>query len=170
MGFAYGLFHKELQAMSTTESLTSPLIKIAAMAIIISAVVGVGAMTGMLPSAHSSKAVDQPCADCGVIDSIKVVEEKGEGTGAGAIIGGIAGAAVGSQIGRGDGKRLATLAGAAGGAVAGNEIEKNSKKTAHYKVAVRMENGSVRSFTQQNDPGFRPGENVRVVNGSLVGG
>ncbi|HLD14434.1 MAG TPA: glycine zipper 2TM domain-containing protein, partial [Burkholderiales bacterium] len=90
--------------------------------------------------------------------------------GAGAIIGGIAGAAVGSQIGKGDGRRLATIAGAAGGAVAGNEIEKNSKKSAHYKIAVRMENGSVRTFTQRNDPGFRPGENVRVVNGSLVGG
>jgi len=156
--------------MSATESSTSPLLKIAAVAVIISAVVGVGAMTGMLPSAHSSKDTAKPCADCGVIDSIKVVEEKGEATGAGAIIGGIAGAAVGSQIGNGDGRRLATIAGAAGGAVAGNEIEKNSKKSAQYKIAVRMENGSVRTFTHSSDPGFRPGENVRVVNGSLVGG
>ncbi len=156
--------------MSATGSSTSPLVKIAAVAIIISAVVGVGAMTGMIPSAHSSKDIAKSCTDCGVIDSIKVVEEKGEGTGAGAIIGGIAGAAVGSQIGKGDGRRLATIAGVAGGAIAGNEIEKNSKKSAHYKIIVRMNNGGIRTLSQQSDPGFRSGDSVRVVNGDLVRG
>lgn len=42
----------------------------------------------------------------------------------GAVIGAVAGALVGSQIGGGDGKKLATVAGAVGGGFAGREIDR----------------------------------------------
>jgi uncharacterized protein YcfJ len=44
-------------------------------------------------------------------------------SGAGAVMGGIAGAAVGNSIGKGDGNALATMIGIVGGAVLGDKIE-----------------------------------------------
>lgn len=44
-------------------------------------------------------------------------------SGAGSLMGAVAGGAVGNQIGRGDGKALATIAGIVGGAMLGNRIE-----------------------------------------------
>jgi uncharacterized protein YcfJ len=45
------------------------------------------------------------------------------GIGVGAVIGGV----IGNQMGSGDGKTLATIAGAIGGGYLGNEVAKNSK-------------------------------------------
>jgi len=147
--------------------------KIAAVAVIIFSAVGVGMMTGIIPGASSKNAVQESakeCLNCGVIESIKLVELKGEGSGAGAVAGGVVGAVVGNEIGAGRGKTLATVAGAAGGAYAGNEIEKNMKKSTHFRVTVRMNNGSVRNITQKIDPGFKTGDSVRIENGTLVRG
>ena len=44
-------------------------------------------------------------------------------TGAGAAMGAIAGGALGNQVGRGDGRAVATIAGVIGGAMLGNRIE-----------------------------------------------
>jgi uncharacterized protein YcfJ len=44
-------------------------------------------------------------------------------SGAGAALGAIAGGALGNQIGRGDGRTLATIAGVVGGAMLGNHVE-----------------------------------------------
>jgi len=44
-------------------------------------------------------------------------------SGLGAILGGVAGAALGNQVGRGGGRTVATAVGAIGGAVLGNNIE-----------------------------------------------
>ncbi|MGQ5524294.1 glycine zipper 2TM domain-containing protein [Chitinimonas sp. PSY-7] len=43
----------------------------------------------------------------------------------GTVIGGLIGGALGNQVGGGNGKKLATVAGAAGGAYAGNQVQKN---------------------------------------------
>lgn len=160
----------------------SPIVKIAAVAVIILASVGVGVMTGLIPSSFSKNAAPgqnalppppppseaKACPNCGVVESIKLVELKGQGSGAGAVAGGLLGAVVGSEVGAGRGKTLAEVAGAAGGAFAGNEVEKNVKKTAHYRITIRMNDGSVRTITQRNDPGVRPGDNVQLANGSVV--
>ena len=45
-----------------------------------------------------------------------------------------------------DGKTAATVLGVAGGAFAGNAIEKNMKKVTVYEVRVRMDDGSVRNM------------------------
>ena len=157
----------------SAESSSSPIVKIAAVAVIIFSAVGVGMMTGVIPGASSKNAaqeVAKECLNCGVIESIRLVEVKGEGTGVGAVTGGVVGAVVGSQIGQGKGKTVAEVAGAAGGAYAGNEIEKNMEKSTHFRVTVRMNNGSTRAITQKTDPGFKTGDSVKIENGALVRG
>jgi len=47
---------------------------------------------------------------------------------AGTIIGGVAGGVLGHQIGGGTGRTVATIAGAAGGAYAGNRVQQNMQK------------------------------------------
>lgn len=108
------------------------------------------------------------CATCGVIAAVNLVEQKGEGSYLGMVGGGVVGALLGSQVGRGNGKTAAELAGAAGGAYAGNEIEGRAKTTRHYDVVVRLENGSSQTFTYAAQPGFGVGTRVRVENGSLI--
>lgn len=159
--------------MSAAEGSSSPIVKIAAVAVIIFSAVGVGMMTGIIPGAGSKNAAQEAakeCLNCGVIESIKLVELKGEGTGVGAVTGGVVGAVVGSQIGQGQGKTVAEVAGAAGGAYAGHEIEKSLKKSTYFRVTVRMNNGSVRTITQKTDPGFKTGDSVKIENGTLVKG
>ena len=159
--------------MSATEGSSSPIVKIAAVAVIIFSAVGVGMMTGIIPGASSKNVAQEAakeCLNCGVIESIKLVELKGEGSGVGAVTGGVVGAVVGSQIGQGRGKTVAEVAGAAGGAYAGHEIEKNMNKSAYFRVTVRMNNGGVRTVTQKTDPGFKTGDSVRIENGTLVRG
>jgi outer membrane lipoprotein SlyB len=60
---------------------------------------------------------------------------------------------------------VATIAGAAGGAYAGNEIEKNQKKQSYWAVAIRMDNGATRNFTYTSKPAVNEGERVRLVEG-----
>ena len=105
------------------------------------------------------------CSDCGVVQSMRYVEEKGKGSGLGMVAGGVVGGVLGHQIGSGRGNTVATIAGAAGGAYAGNEIEKNKNKTAYWAVAIRMDNGSTRNFTYTSKPAVHEGERVKLVDG-----
>jgi len=114
-------------------------------------------------------AAPAPCPNCGVIDDIRAVTQAGEGSGLGAVAGGVLGGILGNQIGGGTGKKIATVAGVAGGAYAGHQVEKNQKKTTHYEITVRMKDGSLRSLTQDSPPAWRIGDRVRVEGGGLVG-
>jgi len=108
------------------------------------------------------------CHECGVVESVNMVEVKGESTGAGAVVGGVAGLIVGNQIGQKKGRTLAKIAGAAGGAYLGNEIEKNAKKTVQYQVAVRMDDGTQRTISQTTDGGLTAGSRVKIIDGAIV--
>jgi outer membrane lipoprotein SlyB len=96
------------------------------------------------------------------------VEIKGNASGLGAVAGGVTGAVVGNQIGRGNGNTAMTILGAAGGALAGNEIERNVKKRYSYRVKVRMDDGTFRAVSQIGAPAVEVGERVRIINGALV--
>ena len=134
---------------STGFKKTHPLILGAAASVMVVSLVGAAAIGGLLPEAHSDKAdsttqssapaadgvrhgVPGPaargsvCASCGTVASIRMVELKGNATGLGAVAGGVTGAVVGNQMGRGNGNAIMTLLGAAGGAIAGNAIDKNN--------------------------------------------
>lgn len=197
---------------------TSPLIPIAAGAVIVMSLVGVGVFTGLIPSAMSThndtpaaavtatgpnstvssttttttttkpaprapaqpyytppapKAAPAPvvaaiCATCGRVESIETIETKGKGSGIGAVAGGVGGGLLGNQVGGGNGKTVATVAGVVGGALIGNEVEKRVKKEVSYRVHVRMEDGSARTFDQATAGGYSVGQRVKLDNGSWV--
>lgn len=120
------------------------------------------------PAADSApKAAATPCADCGRVVSVNVIEKKGEGSALGVIGGGLAGALLGNQVGGGTGKTLATIAGAAGGAYAGNKVEANMKSAKAWAVRVRMDNGDERNIEMDRDPGLISGDLVRVSGSSI---
>ena len=106
------------------------------------------------------------CADCGIIESSREITEKGTGSGVGGVGGAVVGGVLGHQVGGGRGKDLATVAGAIGGAFAGNEIEKRVKSTTSYEVTVRFEGGATRTFNEDT-PKWRVGDRVRVVDGVI---
>lgn len=108
------------------------------------------------------------CRNCGTVESVRLVEVKGEGTGLGAVAGGVAGALLGNGMGRGNGRTAMTVIGGAGGAYVGNEIEKNTRKSTSYRIRVRMEDGSVRTLYQREAPGVAAGDRVRIVDGVAV--
>ncbi|MGZ8256841.1 MAG: glycine zipper 2TM domain-containing protein [Gallionella sp.] len=108
------------------------------------------------------------CSNCGVVLAINKVEEAGKGSGLGVVGGGIVGGLLGNQVGGGTGKDLATLASAIGGAVAGNAIEKNAKKTIHYDIVVRMEDGGERTYRQATEPALANGQKVKIENDTVV--
>ncbi len=186
------------QELCSRRRILYPLLVTAAIAVIIFSAIGVATITGLLPRAESSlsqprspastgssessipqassapnshvvaSSAATPCADCGIIESINAVEIRGRGTGLGLAAGGVAGALLGNQIGRGTGNVVATIAGAAGGAFAGNEIEKNTKTSLRYRVRVRMDDGTYRTVSQSQAPAFAAGDKVRIVKGQLV--
>ena len=57
---------------------------------------------------------------------------------------------------------------AAGGAYAGHQIEKHAKTTQQWHVVVRMADGTSLTFLFESEPGYRAGDKVKVVNGSLA--
>ena len=111
--------------------------------------------------------VTRYCTNCATVEAINVVQVDGEGNYLGTIGGGVVGAAIGSQIGDGKGRTAAQIAGALGGAYIGRNIERNAKRTQHYEVVIRFNNGGSQTVTYENDPGLRVGEKVKVNNGVL---
>lgn len=107
------------------------------------------------------------CASCGIIETVRVIKTRAEGSGVGAAGGAVLGGLLGNQIGGGHGRQLATVAGAVGGAVAGNQIEGNVRATKSYAITVRMDNGSTRTIHQEKAPSWTAGDRVRIVNGQL---
>lgn len=123
------------------------------------------------PPAPAEQAKAAPvCSHCGIVASVNAIKEKGEGSGLGAIAGGVLGGVLGNQVGGGTGKKIATVAGAAGGAYAGHQVEKTMKSTTSYEVVVNMDDGSTRTFSYDTPPAFQAGTKVRVVNGTLTAG
>ena len=67
----------------------------------------------------------QSCAPRRLDHGIEPIRERPQGSGAGAVIGGVLGGVVGNQFGHGLGRAAMTGVGAAGGAIAGNNVERN---------------------------------------------
>lgn len=187
-----------------------PLAAAAAVSVTVFSLLGVGAITGIIPTAHSEKSevtaadgshtatspgkagAEAPsagapsagatssgghapnagkravtCPNCGVVEAVRSVQVEGNASGLGAVAGGVTGAIVGNQFGRGGGNTALTLLGAAGGAFAGNSIEKNMHRQTVYRITVRMDDGSFRTISQSHVPSVADGDKVRVVNGSV---
>ncbi|MET3130858.1 uncharacterized protein YcfJ [Oxalobacteraceae bacterium GrIS 1.11] len=108
------------------------------------------------------------CNECARVLSVNVSEKAGEGSALGVIGGGLAGALLGHQVGGGTGKDIATLAGAAGGAYAGNKVEQRMNTSKIWTVAVQYENGNRAEFKFNQDPGLAAGDRVKNAGDSLA--
>lgn len=86
----------------------------------------------------------------------------GAGTIAGAAIGGLAG----NQIGGGTGRTIATVLGGLGGALAGTSVERGVQRQAGYEITVRLDNGETRVVAQEADIPIQVGQRVQIVSGS----
>jgi outer membrane lipoprotein SlyB len=177
---------KENNAMQTTDTRFSPLLALAAGSIIALSAVGVAALPGMIPvskgettarpalvkptapQAVARKTAQQPTLPAGqlaVVESVREVREPGEAKGVGAVAGGVVGGVLGHKLGKK--KPLVTVAGAAGGAIAGHQIEKHARGEKHWEVGVRLDDGSQRTLSSEFEPAWRAGDRVRVVDNRL---
>ena len=83
--------------------------------------------------------------------------------GVGAVLGGRAGVGIGSLIGGGTGRDVAMVAGAVGGALAGNEIQKrHAQPIAGQQIFVRMKSGVLVEVTQPVNPALSVGQEVFI--------
>lgn len=113
------------------------------------------------------RAAPPVCQDCGVVESVREVAVRGNGSGLGAAGGAVVGGLLGNQVGGGSGKQAMTVVGAIGGALAGNQIEKHARATLSYETTVRMDSGSSRTTTQATQPAWRDGDRVKIVDGAV---
>lgn len=137
-------------------------------------------VTSVKPAMETIRTPREECNDVDVTRQAPVKDENRiAGTAIGAVVGGI----VGHQIGGGDGKKIATVAGAAGGGYAGNRIQKNmqgkntvttterechtvydkSEKQNGYEVTYLLD-GREQTIHMDRDPGRR----IAVKDGQLV--
>ena len=109
------------------------------------------------------------CASCGSVESVTAVQRpsKPSPISVGSVAGGVIGAALGNQVGRGNGRTLATVLGAVGGGFAGHAIEGQVRKETVYQVGVRMEDGSRRTVESTSAPAV--GSRV-TVDGNILQG
>jgi len=173
------------KAMNIKPKILYPSLIVAAFSVTLLSLTGVAALTGYLPGASAKQESSQSealrsksgadddktaalCASCGTVESVRLVERKGSGSGLGAVAGGVAGALIGHQFGGGSGRTVMTIAGAGGGAYAGNEIEKNVNKTSAYQIKVRMADGSMKTLSQREVPNVNSGDRVRINNGAIA--
>ena len=117
---------------------------------------------------EAPKPVAQP-GYLATVQAVREVKEPGQHTALGPIAGGIAGAVIGDQIGKGKGstRKVLTVLGAAGGAFAGREIEKQARATSHWEVDVRRDDGAYETVRSEVAPAWQPGERVRLLDGRL---
>ena len=127
---------------------------------------------GNLGSSGGSQVQTQPIASnvsgTGTIQSIEVVP-RSQGLGLGTLAGAEIGGVLGHQVGGGTGKTVSTVAGAAGGAYVGHEIEKRRRTDNQiYKVTIRMDDGTTQLFAQEAEPAVKQGDRVTITNGVLA--
>ena len=88
------------------------------------------------------------------------------GTGAGAVVGGIAG----SGVGGGRGSAVAAVIGALAGGMLGSAAEEGITRAQGVEITVREDDGNMRAYVQEVEPNqvFRVGQRVRImtVNGT----
>src|SRR5688500_7060286 len=110
--------------------------------------------------------VVQP-ANLATVQAVREMKQPGEHTAMGPIAGGVAGAVLGSQIGGGSSKKVMTVLGALGGAMAGKHIEKQARSTTRWEIEVRHDSGAQETVLSDVAPPYGAGDRVRVVDGRL---
>ena len=115
------------------------------------------AMGCAAPSPYEAPEIRQ-----GVIEQITPVTlSSNQNRGLGAVLGGAAGLGLGSLIGAGTGRDVAMVAGAIGGAIVGNQIQRNNPETEPgQQIIVRTQSGVLVAVTQALGPDLQVGQRV----------
>ena len=125
------------------------------------------------PSVSPVAAADTParvsiCKECARVLAVHEERREGHASGLGAVGGALVGGLLGHQVGGGNGKTLATVAGAVGGGWAGNEIEKRGQSHAVWVLKLSHPDGSTQSLEQAQNPGVVVGDVVVIRDGRVV--
>jgi len=107
--------------------------------------------------------VSEPSARIGTVESITQQTVQTGNTAAGTVGGALLGGALGSLVGGGSGQTVATVVGAGGGAMLGNQAAQRSQAIV-WLIAVRYDDGTVATIQQTASPALRIGDRVRVTN------
>ena len=123
-----------------------------------------------------STAYAVPAVEYGRVTNVALVNPGTRASGnsaAGTIIGGVAGGVIGNQIGSGSGRAVATVLGAIGGAAVGNHLANRQNYNYAgpvYRVWVTTDSGIVRTYDVGTTADLRPGDRVRIENGTIYMG
>lgn len=125
----------------------------------------------LVPVAQAAPVAESPksqpvVGQLAIVESVREVRDPGDGKGIGAIAGGVTGLVLGKKLGKD--KDLVTILGAAGGAIAGHQIERQVRATKRWEIAVRLDDGSQRTLTSEVQPAWRAGDRVRLVDDKLL--
>lgn len=157
-------------------------------------VAGAGAVTGykvikgpahadVVAVSEAYRTVDTPQERCENVQVSRQAPVQDERRIAGTVIGGLAGGVLGRQIGGGTGRDIATVAGAAAGGYAGNQVQKNLQQRDRVTVTERRCRTVVQKTRQlvgydvtyqlkgqqhQVRTSFRPGATLPVKDGVVV--
>lgn len=102
----------------------------------------------------------------GIVESVRMVKIEGTkspvGTGAGAVVGGVAG----STLGEGKGSVIGAVVGAVAGGLAGSALEEGITRKEGVEITVKLDNGTMLAIVQEaSGEQFNPGDRVRVLEG-----
>jgi len=125
------------------------------------ATAGFGAVAGPAPESPQGAAPRAvPSSHVGRVVGIDPIRTRPQGSGVGAVAGGVVGGLIGNKV---IGGTAATAIGAVGGAVAGNNLERNHREgVAGYHVHLRMDNGTSRTVDQSHIGSLHVGDRVRL--------
>jgi outer membrane lipoprotein SlyB len=123
------------------------------------------APTVSVPTAEQRGAL---CDGCAWVQEVRTETRDAKASGLGVVGGAVVGGLLGSQVGGGTGKKLATVGGAVAGGYAGNQVEKNARQRKVWIVHLVNRDGSQRSVELDADPNLRPGDTVREKDGQLT--
>jgi outer membrane lipoprotein SlyB len=132
------------------------LVIVGALALTIGACVAPGSQSSAQPGAMEIRQ--------GVIEQITPTTlSDNHHAGIGAVVGGLAGLGIGSLIGGGSGRDVAMVAGALGGALAGNAVQKKyDAPIPAQQIIVRVRSGVLVAVTQPTGTNLVPGERVFI--------
>lgn len=85
----------------------------------------------------------------------------------GAVVGGVAGAVLGRQVGGGSGRDAATVIGGVAGAAVGSQVGRDSRgatTSTGYRVTVQTDQGVLRTYEVNSTGDLRVGDRVRIEN------
>lgn len=102
----------------------------------------------------------------GVVEGSRPVKIEGTksmiGTGAGAVAGGVAG----STVGKGKDAQIGAVIGAVIGGIAGSAVEEGVTREDAMEITIKLDSGRMISVVQGGKEEFKPGDRVRVLQGS----